>query len=534
MKRLYSILLFVCTVLRLGAQELPAEYLYVQTDKNFYLSGEKLWLKISELDSELKSLSMSKIAYVELVGNAENMVQQMIVLNNGEGNGVLELPYHLSSGRYKLIAYTRAMRNGGEQAFFQKDIDVFNALRYAPALDQVEFSEGDVPTPVLGKGNLNIKSDKQVYGTRTPVNVRIEGIPSDSHVAVSVVRADGKPEFGASAFQLLPKQKNYKKTSFLPEYEGMIIEAKLQGENVSDISIQKASLSIPGKEIQYYAGKPTQGGATFYLPLNQGMSTVVTHTDAPGYLDLVSPFVANNKRNLQPVKIYMSQEKALNERSIALQTGTYYGLDSLQMQNLIIPTPYDLKPSYVYDMDEYKRFDSFELTFIEFVPTVAVRNLGGKDYIAVFNPKMGIKNSGNSLILVDGVPVSARELLDYNPRYAKFIEVYLGTFVFGEQVFEGILSVRTPNANLTSFKLDSHSHQCVYPGPQLPVVFSTPVINDQNIPDVRHTLYWNPSVTKGQEIQFKTSDLTGTYIVTVEGISPNGTVLQGQSLFVVE
>jgi len=43
------------------------------------------------------------------------------------------------------------------------------------------------------------------------------------------------------------------------------------------------------------------------------------------------------------------------------------------------------------------------------------------------------------------------------------------------------------------------------------------------MPDLRHTLYWNPDVTaKDSRLTFRTSDMHGTYIVKVEGRTKNG------------
>ena len=45
-------------------------------------------------------------------------------------------------------------------------------------------------------------------------------------------------------------------------------------------------------------------------------------------------------------------------------------------------------------------------------------------------------------------------------------------------------------------------------------------------PDLRNTLYWNPSVKTDidgkAEIQFWTSDLPGNYIINIQGISGTG------------
>ena len=41
-------------------------------------------------------------------------------------------------------------------------------------------------------------------------------------------------------------------------------------------------------------------------------------------------------------------------------------------------------------------------------------------------------------------------------------------------------------------------------------------------PDFRHTLYWNPSVEGKTGAEFYTSDMEGTYIATLKGVTADG------------
>jgi hypothetical protein len=51
-------------------------------------------------------------------------------------------------------------------------------------------------------------------------------------------------------------------------------------------------------------------------------------------------------------------------------------------------------------------------------------------------------------------------------------------------------------------------------------------VQDSQAIDYRSTLYWNPNLITGQTgegtVTFYTSDLTGKYRVTVEGVNSNG------------
>ncbi|MEP6846838.1 MAG: hypothetical protein ABI861_12580 [Panacibacter sp.] len=104
------------------------EKIFVHTDKNFYLTGEIIWFKLYNIDASFhKPLNLSKVAYVEILDTLNNPVlQAKIELDSGKGNGSFYLPQAISSGNYKLRAYTNWMKNFDPAYFFQKKITVIN------------------------------------------------------------------------------------------------------------------------------------------------------------------------------------------------------------------------------------------------------------------------------------------------------------------------------------------------------------------------------------------------------------------------
>jgi hypothetical protein len=106
------------------------EKMFVQTDKDHYLSGELLWLKIYNVDAlTSKKVDLSKIAYVEIIDqNNTAIVQSKIELKDGLGSGSLIIPSTLTSGTYKFRAYTKWMQNFGPGQFFEKQLTLMNTL----------------------------------------------------------------------------------------------------------------------------------------------------------------------------------------------------------------------------------------------------------------------------------------------------------------------------------------------------------------------------------------------------------------------
>ena len=80
------------------------ERVYLQTDKQFYLSGELVWMKFIATDLDQRLSDVSKVGYVELLDSASAVVQARLVLEKGVGDGCLQLPSTLPTGNYRLVA----------------------------------------------------------------------------------------------------------------------------------------------------------------------------------------------------------------------------------------------------------------------------------------------------------------------------------------------------------------------------------------------------------------------------------------------
>jgi len=100
----------------------PQEKLYLQTDKPYYISGEKVFFRAFLLNAFSHAPSnMSRYVYVELINPADSVVlRQQIRPEKNLFFGALPLPEELPGGNYKLRAYTRFMENLGEDYFFSR------------------------------------------------------------------------------------------------------------------------------------------------------------------------------------------------------------------------------------------------------------------------------------------------------------------------------------------------------------------------------------------------------------------------------
>jgi hypothetical protein len=152
----------------------PLERLFIHTDKDTYLAGEILWMKLYLVDAATRRPgTLSRSAFVEILSDEQKPVlQARVALDGGTGNASLQLPFSLHSGDYLLRAYTNWMKNSPADTWFEKHLTILNTLRSNPAATRNTASPAyDIQFFPEG-GNL------------------IAGVPN--HVAFRIIDSTGK------------------------------------------------------------------------------------------------------------------------------------------------------------------------------------------------------------------------------------------------------------------------------------------------------------------------------------------------------
>ena len=104
MKKLLYIIIGLMGMMTVQAQN-PKERIQVQTDKDFYLAGEKMGLKLYGIDDQGKALEFSRVVYVELLGDKNNVVQLKVEMKQ-----LFLWGYYLSSWRRELLLRSSLLR----------------------------------------------------------------------------------------------------------------------------------------------------------------------------------------------------------------------------------------------------------------------------------------------------------------------------------------------------------------------------------------------------------------------------------------
>jgi hypothetical protein len=596
------------------------ERIYVQTDKQLYLAGELIRMKLLTTDTEQIPLVFSKVAYAELVDQSVSQIQIKVELTNGAGEGQMQIPSDFPTGYYRLIAYTQFMRNEGPEVFFEKNIVVVNTYQsgYQPQEDRHSALDAESPYQEIAgdpetssgrnddnRGTVSLQPDKTIYTTRDRGALVLSGLPDNIHtLSVSVAGKEWMPvaESDVSLFRQNQTKKPAGVTgAFLPEYEGHIVTGKivnnetekLDNENgeteyqklkdemadaISNNDVRKMieigkkleefdevndeaendiynttflvpALAFPGDGIRFFPGQKTEtGDVLFFTSGISGMkeiATVVYAADSRYRIDIQQPFVSRFAPEPMPsLHIDSAYYGQLLERSVALQVLHYFSDDDPSDRN--VPEPhFKMKPSISYPLDEYTRFTTMREVFTEFIAGARFRRTDGKWRINTLVKRGNELNYGTMpLVLLDGVPISDHDIIfNYDPLTVEIINLYYGPCNIGGYQFDGIVELITYRGLHQDVNPDRSTQIISYNAPQPYDRFDTPDYSDgknrqSRMPDSRHTLLWNPDVrTNGKtsiRLPFDTSDLTGEFQATVEGITEDGKFIFTTSFFKVE
>jgi len=534
------------------------ERVFVHLDKNCYLAGENIRAKFYVVDGSYAPSSLSKVGYIEISDTDKPHIQYKLALDNGHGSGKITIPGNIPTGIYELTGYTRYMRNESEDVFFRKQIAIINMVQES-ANNRIELvPERNLQIPMQNE-TIKVKSDKAAYKQREAVSLSFDGLPSDiEDMVISVVRNDTLavlPLQDYDGWRKMVSTATIGKISgeWLPEYEGHIINGKVTATGnfpQTDYASLSTTVGFVGNDIRILSGQITEdGNVSYYTSGVYGHQELVTsmlvnRQPVGKYrVDIVSPFATALPSKLPGLQI-TPENNRLMDRFVGVQLNQVMYVDSTGSKKSV-NSLFDFTPVVRYDLDEYTRFNTVRQTIVEFILRVVVRRIDGELRLRVFFENEKKFNNGNTLVLLDGIPLFDHNLiLNYNPFLIKKVDVYDGKYTFGEDFFDCMVAFTTYRADLPSIQLGEESQLFVYDCPELPAKFdgipdySDEITRKSSRPDFRHTLFWEPfaetAIQSEQPLSFYTSDLTGDFKICVEGITRNGEVFYGSNLFRVE
>ncbi|HMH24460.1 MAG TPA: hypothetical protein VK563_21910 [Puia sp.] len=326
-----------------------------------------------------------------------------------------------------------------------------------------------------------------------------------------------------------------------PEFNGQLITGRLTDEHTgAPIRGRLCFFSVPGIQFRFQTSKADSAGRVyfdikdFYGP--QGFIVQSgTENDSLCKVDIFSPFSEQYSAERLPVfSLSPAQRQSLHDRNIAMQVQNIYSGDSLQKFRAALMDTFRFygKSDYTYMLDDYVRFTTMEEVLREYVREINVNHEHGRLHVVMLNePHHEFFDDDNTLVLLDGVPVTRDKIFSYDPLKVKRLDVVPREYFQGPAAFSGIASFTTYKGDYEGLELDPRSVLVDYEGLQWQREFYAPEYTTEQqtasrLPDFRDLLFWEPGIhTEGGEkkqFSFYTSDLPGKYRVVVQGMTADG------------
>ena len=579
------LLFFLLLPLCAGAQTTVVEKTYISTDREIYVSGDKIWCSAFCVDAAngLRPSSLSAIAYVEIVSEDGTLESGKIALSEGRGAGTIEIPATAPTGNYRIVAYTAYTKNTpgfNPQEHISKTISIFNTSTKERVKNGVKIlsdSEYDaLRTPAStpagthststynvgtqpAAGALSIACHRNAEGYLEVVLTNNSAAPAD--LSLSLSNRDGiiPPDntsigafmgAAASAAQAAAGASAAARASAgaesataaaaeLPEYEGEIIRGRIAGATTDEIEGLKgrsAFISVPTEKSDLYSSVVDNDGMIKFVTNNiYGTKEMVCEIEdndlARCHIELISPFVSPKLKGIPALQMAPSIREDLQRRGLSVQLCRSFSADTLASLMPIRENP--LIPSYdaiEYKLDDYKRFPVMRELFIEFINEIKVRRVDGKEQLKVkthLEERVSLFDKNNSLIMVDGIPVfDHSQVIEYDPLLVESVVVYPYKYYTGWRSFCGMANFVTYKKNLPGIKFNDGVRVVQFKGCSYPMAFTCQEIGE-DFPDYRELLYWHPQIKlpagESSSIKVKIPANVKEIRICAEGMMENGT-----------
>jgi hypothetical protein len=509
-------LVFITIQFKLYAQTANfQEEVYVNVSKTNVLVGERLYFSAFVYSNTSKKLSkLSSILYMELIDeHGKSVHQTKIGLRNGRGSGSIYIDSELVSSTYRLVAYTRWMKN--YHSYFEQKILILH-----PFGNLIEDQK------ILGDPMLRtVESivDASRYDILQQVSLSL-GIIDPSSISISIHKI---PNLYYKNVNLMDDSiKTTKTFKILPEYKYGLVQGNISNAD----SKLRINMAIRGSSMQI-ATTETDSSGNFCINYNPSLSSnnaeiqIQLENDTISQISIVDEFYekfpALDTAQITLDSITLSE---LIDRSVGSQIQAAYKkhLDAISGSRSIFTLPY----AEVYYLDDYERFPSIRDVFIELINNVGVSKSEENYKMNVrcnSEPPNLIAKKPVPLILLDGLKVTPKDLLNISPNRIEKIEVIPEYYFASDIVYKGVISVHSFKGNIKVTTQNGLSFPIANYQPYSEKEYQPEV--DSRIPQYQTDLYWEPVYTHhGGDliISFSTSLIEGAYNLSVRGISENG------------
>lgn len=151
------------------------ESITIATDRSLYIAGEPIWFNAKYTIPNDTSLILSKVLYVELFNNDNQLVaSQKLSITKGVISGQMMIPENAVSGYYILRAYTRYQENFPPWQFTSLILSVVNPSNPLPT-NTYNIPEKQITVATMPDGYLAFNIDEPILSKIDTIELFVDG-----------------------------------------------------------------------------------------------------------------------------------------------------------------------------------------------------------------------------------------------------------------------------------------------------------------------------------------------------------------------
>lgn len=485
-------------------------------------------------------------------------------------NAAANLKLLISSNKTVSRNHTLSLGNTGKAEIFISFDDLETGISQITLISETGIPIAErliFKNPSL-KSNLTVALNKEVYDTKQEIKPEIGGLDLEGSFSVAVRKIDEiqtEPYENIVSYLLLSKDvkgfietpgyyfsklddpkirtdleyllltQGWRKLTF-PENaisaESRFHKIKIRYTSKVDykpLINTDVILNAPGKISAMYTSKTDQEGVAVFLVKNLfGNTQLATFLQSkePCNIEVLFNYTESNGDLKSYINYSTLSQSLFDEYALKVQTENIFHeserntTTSIHVDSLAFYGT----PERIYKLDDYTRFTLMEEVMREYVKEVSVRKRSGDYSFRILDHKKNSFLIDDPLVLLDGIQIfSPNQLINYNPLKVDKINIVTSQYFLGNEMFGGILDLKTYDGALSEFKLDPAITIFDYSGLQIAREFYSPPKTESNRkPDNRTVLYWNPNLEKSSDIHFLTSEIPGDYVLDIQGINKHG------------
>lgn len=533
--RILSILTLLIASMGAMAQKLSADNpIWLKTDRSSYISGDDALFCIFVYDGIICDTIPGSDIYIDITDIDNHWITGTIVKQyNGMASGMINLPDTLRTGYYRLRIYTNIPNI--DNHFCCSEIFVTNRFDNEPhvVMRSTKILADHNPTrQIIGI----VKSD---FAPREQVNITLNTSDSVTGLVRIVKHQQWVKETAPTTEKFSAENISEGYTKLTP-YDGILVTG-IVTDSVSGSPINNAIVLVSLQDSIIRL--------KYDITDTEGSFCVLLHN----YYGLQQIFVNAFTPNLEPY--YNAKITLRNQFGFELSKPTdlvqeQSKIDSLELDKAMIAKAFDIqqfaptgisnRPETLYDhfvfgtprhtvfTEDYIELNDFKEITRELTPFIRVRkDKNGAPELRVVSDMATVVR--NPLLLVDGVPMNNLNLLiDKGSSFVKRIDTQNKTRHFGNISFSnGIVAVWTHKLDFWEKYHVPGTYSFLVQGFQPPIAKSVAEPSKDKLPDLRQTVYWNPSVntTEQKSIETTLSDETGSFVIEFFGVDRNGNIV---------